>query len=135
MLQALLFGLSTITGSAEVLLAMAAILAVALVVVDQQPLGPVAHVAALAGHDDETQVLGDPGLLVLLREDLALLQAAGMAPSSFPIRGTPFFRATLGFGWPNELGMFLALSLPFAVYVLVAALWLTVSEARVAPRR
>jgi O-antigen ligase len=61
------------------------------------------------------------GVIGAMSGGLALLQAAGLFPSSFPIRGTPFFRATLGFGWPNELGMFLALSLPFAVYVLVAA--------------
>jgi putative inorganic carbon (hco3(-)) transporter len=30
---------------------------------------------------------------------------------------TGFQRATAGFGWPNELGMFLALTLPYAVYL------------------
>jgi O-antigen ligase len=48
----------------------------------------------------------------------ALLQSAGVLPSEFPMNGTPFFRATLGFGWPNELAMFMAMGLPFAMYAV-----------------
>jgi O-antigen ligase len=46
----------------------------------------------------------------------ALLQAIGILPSPFARAGTSFSRATLGFGWPNEAGMFLALLVPFSVY-------------------
>lgn len=52
---------------------------------------------------------------------LAVLQAIGVFPSRFPLAGTPFNRATLGFGWPNELGMFMAVALPFSVYACTAA--------------
>jgi O-antigen ligase len=52
---------------------------------------------------------------------LALLQLTGMLPGRFPIPGTSLHRATLGFGWPNELGMFLALALPFAAYAVTTA--------------
>jgi O-antigen ligase len=52
---------------------------------------------------------------------LALLQMAGMLPGRFPIRGTDLHRANLGFGWPNELGMFLALALPFSAYAVTCA--------------
>lgn len=51
----------------------------------------------------------------------ATLQTLGLLPSAFPIRGSPFQRATLGFGWPNELGMFLALALPFSIHAIGAA--------------
>lgn len=51
----------------------------------------------------------------------AALEAVGVLPARFPSRETVFNRATLGFGWPNELGMYMALSLPFAAYVLRTA--------------
>lgn len=47
---------------------------------------------------------------------LAVLEAVGMWPGRFPLPGTGFHRATLGFGWPNELAMYLAIALPLAVY-------------------
>jgi O-antigen ligase len=50
----------------------------------------------------------------------AVLQAFGVFASEFPLTGTRFFRATLGFGWPNEAGMFMALTLPFAVHLVRA---------------
>ena len=40
-----------------------------------------------------------------------------LIPGEFALGGTGLYRATAGFGWPNELGMFLAISLPFGVYV------------------
>lgn len=52
---------------------------------------------------------------------LAALEALGILPGRFPVRGTPFARAALGFGWPNELAMFLALTLPFAVSAIPLA--------------
>ena len=47
---------------------------------------------------------------------VAICEAIGVIPGSFPLAGTAFNRAALGFGWPNELGMFFALSLPLCVY-------------------
>ena len=52
---------------------------------------------------------------------LAVWQSLGLLPGQFPISGSAFYRASLGFGWPNELGVFLALSLPFAVYAIETA--------------
>ena len=51
----------------------------------------------------------------------AVLEAFAILPGTFALTGTRFFRATGGFGWPNELAMFLAISLPFAVYALRSA--------------
>lgn len=51
----------------------------------------------------------------------AALEAMGMIPGRFRLIGTSFFRATAGFGWPNELGMFLAVALPVAAYGVPAA--------------
>ncbi|HET7322142.1 MAG TPA: O-antigen ligase family protein [Longimicrobiaceae bacterium] len=48
----------------------------------------------------------------------AALQTAGILPASFHW-GPSVNRATLGFGWPNELGMFMALGVPFAVHACV----------------
>ncbi|HEX7120120.1 MAG TPA: oligosaccharide flippase family protein [Longimicrobiales bacterium] len=48
---------------------------------------------------------------------LAALETVGVLPGRFPRAGTPFYRATLGFGWPNELAMFFGLSLPFTVHL------------------
>lgn len=47
----------------------------------------------------------------------ALSQALGILSTPFPMEGTPFRRATAGFGWPNEAGMYFALTLPLCVYV------------------
>ncbi|MET0400371.1 MAG: O-antigen ligase family protein [Longimicrobiaceae bacterium] len=47
---------------------------------------------------------------------LAVLQAVGVIPGSFPRWGTPFHRASLGFGQPNGLGLFLATLLPLAAH-------------------
>ena len=52
---------------------------------------------------------------------VAALQSAGALPASFPLTGTSFHRATLGFGWPNELGVFFAVSLPLCWYAVRAA--------------
>jgi O-antigen ligase len=44
------------------------------------------------------------------------LEAAGFIPGPFLLAGTGFYRAAGGFGWPNELGMFLAVSAPLLAY-------------------
>jgi O-antigen ligase len=46
----------------------------------------------------------------------AVLETLGFVPGRFPLTGTGFFRAAGGFGWPNELAMFLAVSSPWVVY-------------------
>jgi putative inorganic carbon (hco3(-)) transporter len=51
---------------------------------------------------------------------VALLQGIGVIPTGFRMMGV-FYRATLGFGWPNEGGMFLALLVPFAAYACAIA--------------
>ena len=51
----------------------------------------------------------------------AVLQAVGILPAQFSRPGTSLMRATLGFGWPNEGGMFMAVGLPFTVYALGVA--------------
>lgn len=50
----------------------------------------------------------------------AVLETVGLLPARFPDAGM-LNRAALGFGQPNGLGMFLALSLPFAVHVRLSA--------------
>ncbi len=50
----------------------------------------------------------------------AMLQFGGVLPSRFRW-GHGVVRATAGFGWPNELGMFMALGVPFAVYALATS--------------
>jgi O-antigen ligase len=45
-----------------------------------------------------------------------VLETLGVLPGRFPLADGGLFRASAGFGWPNELGMFLALSLPLAVH-------------------
>lgn len=46
---------------------------------------------------------------------LAVLESLGALPGSFPRRGTDLYRAALGFGQPNGLGLFLAVLLPLAL--------------------
>jgi O-antigen ligase len=46
----------------------------------------------------------------------AVMEALGLLPGRFPLAGTGFFRAAGGFGWPNELAMFLAVASPWVVY-------------------
>ncbi len=52
---------------------------------------------------------------------LALLETLGMIPARFTRSTSALNRAALGFGWPNELGMFMALCLPFSVYACEVA--------------
>ncbi|HSL71303.1 MAG TPA: O-antigen ligase family protein [Longimicrobiales bacterium] len=52
---------------------------------------------------------------------LGVLEAVGILPARFTTTTTSVNRAALGFGWPNELGMFMAISLPFCVYACNAA--------------
>jgi O-antigen ligase len=51
----------------------------------------------------------------------AVLETLGILPAPFPLRGTALNRATLGFGWPNELGMFFAILLPLCAFARRAA--------------
>jgi O-antigen ligase len=51
---------------------------------------------------------------------LAVLETVGVLPGRFPDAGA-LNRAALGFGQPNGLGMFLAITLPFAVHVMVTS--------------
>lgn len=48
----------------------------------------------------------------------AALEALGVLPGRFPLAGSGLMRAAGGFGAPNELGMFLAITLPFTVHAL-----------------
>lgn len=50
---------------------------------------------------------------------VAALQSLGVVPSPFPLPGSGFRRATLGFEWPNEAAMLLVLLLPFSVHGFV----------------
>jgi O-antigen ligase len=52
---------------------------------------------------------------------VAVLEAIGIVPGRFPLPGTTFNRAAVGFGWPNELAMFMALALPFSVCAVETA--------------
>lgn len=52
---------------------------------------------------------------------LAALQTFGLVPGRFTLAGTSLYRATAGLGWPNELGMFMAVSFPFAVHAYRSA--------------
>ena len=52
---------------------------------------------------------------------VAILETLGILPAPFPLRGTALNRATLGFGWPNELGIFFAVLLPLCVFTRRAA--------------
>ena len=47
---------------------------------------------------------------------LAVLEAVGVLPGEFPRFGTPYNRAALGFGQPNGLGLFLALTMPLVAW-------------------
>ena len=49
---------------------------------------------------------------------VAVLESVGVLPGDFAVPGTPYFRATGGFAWPNELAMYLAISLPFTVMLV-----------------
>ncbi len=51
----------------------------------------------------------------------AVLQSLGLLPARFELAGTPLYRATAGFGWPNELGLFMAVALPLAVWAFQSA--------------
>jgi O-antigen ligase len=58
------------------------------------------------------------GLLVAVAAvcgGLAVLETLAVLPGRFPRWGTPFYRAALGFGQPNGLGLFLSVTLPLAV--------------------
>jgi O-antigen ligase len=46
-----------------------------------------------------------------------VLESVGVLPGLFPLADSGLFRARGGFGWPNELAMFLAVALPLAIHV------------------
>lgn len=52
---------------------------------------------------------------------LAILEMVSIIPGDFPRPGTPFNRASLGFGQPNALGLFLAVVFPLAVWRVESA--------------
>ncbi len=52
---------------------------------------------------------------------LAVLESAGVLPGRFPRAGSSLYRAALGFGQPNSLGLFLAIVLPLALHPVGAA--------------
>lgn len=79
------------------------LLAVATDLIARKPKRVSALVAAIVGVASVTGAL-------------AVLESLMILPGRFPQPGG-FNRAALGFGQPNGLGMFLALSIPFAVYV------------------
>lgn len=47
---------------------------------------------------------------------LAALEGVGVIPGRFPLWDSSFHRAALGFGQPNELGLFLGMSLPLVLH-------------------
>jgi putative inorganic carbon (hco3(-)) transporter len=51
---------------------------------------------------------------------LAVLEMTGFG-GRFPLAGTGLNRAALGFGWPNELGMYFSVAIPLCVHACVAA--------------
>jgi O-antigen ligase len=52
---------------------------------------------------------------------LGVLEFLTILPGRFPRWGTPFYRAALGFGQPNALGLFQATVLPLAVHELTVS--------------
>ncbi len=52
---------------------------------------------------------------------LAILETVGIVPGAFPRFGTSLYRAALGFGQPNGLGLFLAICAPIVVYFAMSA--------------
>lgn len=61
-----------------------------------------------------TAIMGVSGVL-------AAVQALGGLPSAFALEGSGFQRATLGFAWPNDLGIFMALGIPLCAYTFETA--------------
>jgi O-antigen ligase len=52
---------------------------------------------------------------------LGTLESIGVIPGRFPRQDSPLMRAALGFGSPNELGIFIALGVPFVVHTFICA--------------
>ena len=48
----------------------------------------------------------------------AVLETLALVPGAFALGGTGYYRATGGFAWPNELAMYLTISLPFTVFLV-----------------
>jgi O-antigen ligase len=66
-----------------------------------------------ASREDAVTVLA---ALAALTGGLAVLETAGVLPAAFPRTGTSLYRAALGFGQPNGLGLFLAMSIPLVLH-------------------
>jgi O-antigen ligase len=62
------------------------------------------------------RVAGALAMLAVGCGALAVLEAVGVIPGAFPRFDTPYNRAALGFGQPNGLGLFLAVTLPLVVW-------------------
>jgi O-antigen ligase len=63
-------------------------------------------------------VAGGLAVVSALAGGAATLEALGVLPGRFPLAGSPLARAAGGFGWPNELGMFMAITFPFHVHAV-----------------
>jgi O-antigen ligase len=82
----------------------------------------VMAVDTLTGKPDKVEkLLKLLALVAAVCGGLAMLEAVGLIPNAFPRYGTRYQRAALGFGQPNALGLFFALTLPFAVCALSMA--------------
>ena len=82
----------------------------------------VAAVHEVAGRPGRARTLaGTLAAVAPLAGGVAALQALGVVRSPFRLAATGFHRATLGFEWPNEAAMFLAILLPFSVHAYRAA--------------
>lgn len=82
-------------------------------------------IVAAAQLGDQPKQIGSLALIVAMVVGIsgiaALLEMVGLLPARFPLSGTGLNRATLGFGWPNELGMFFAVAIPLCVHAVGAA--------------
>ena len=90
-------------------------------------LGSMMALLIIATHEISRGRLSRSGLARLiavvagLAGMAAAAQALGLIGGSFPMAQTGFYRATIGFGWPNESGMFFAVALPVGVLAFQTA--------------
>ena len=99
------FGIDPVSSAREVL-NMGVMLALLLIATDQFSRDPATRrsvALALAA------AVGIAGVA-------ALLETFDLMPADFPLENSSFYRATVGFGWPNESGMYFAVGLPLCVY-------------------
>ena len=74
-----------------------------------------------APYERSLRLAGTVSAVLAVTGSLAVLECLGVLPGRFPLPETRLFRATGGFGWPNELGMFLAVGIPISVFSVRAA--------------